>query len=71
MTEGYGEMKVTEIRDIAKTMGIKNTSKLKKADLIRTIQTHEGNQECYGAPWRLECGQEDCSWKRDCRTDNP
>ncbi len=64
-------MKLTEIRDIAKTMGIRNTSKLKKADLIRTIQRHEGNQDCYGAPWRLECSQEDCSWNRDCRTQNP
>ena len=62
-------MKVTEIREIAKTMGIKNTAKMKKTDLIHSIQVHEGNDSCYGAPWRLECGQDDCSWRRDCQSE--
>ncbi|KIH77636.1 Rho termination factor, N-terminal domain [Geoalkalibacter ferrihydriticus] len=60
-------MNVAEIREIAKTMGIKATSKMKKAELIQAIQRHEGNADCYGAPWRLECGQDDCLWRRDCQ----
>jgi transcription termination factor Rho len=59
-------MKVTDIRSIAKEMGIKNTSKMKKNDLIHSIQRTEGNSDCYGISWRHQCGQQDCRWRQDC-----
>jgi hypothetical protein len=39
-------MTVKEIKVIAKKMGI-SASKMKKADLIRTIQMTEGNTPCF------------------------
>ncbi len=64
-------MNVTEIRDRARSAGVKQASKLRKADLIRAIQITEGNQDCYGAGWRFACTQADCCWREDCLTPNP
>jgi len=46
-------------------------AKLRKAELIRAIQQGEGNQECFGAPWRFDCQQTGCCWRQDCLTKNP
>lgn len=63
-------MNVAEIRDIAKSMGIKAVGRMKKKEVIHAIQLHEGNADCYGAPWRLECGENDCLWRRDCQSES-
>jgi hypothetical protein len=39
-------MTVTEIQGIAKKMGLK-VGKMKKADLVLSIQTAEGNTSCF------------------------
>ncbi|MFZ5773052.1 MAG: Rho termination factor N-terminal domain-containing protein [Thermodesulfobacteriota bacterium] len=57
-------MTVTEVRRKAKELGIK-AGNMKKADLIRAIQTAEGNSNCFGQASE-NCVQENCCWKKDC-----
>ncbi|MBW2465794.1 MAG: Rho termination factor N-terminal domain-containing protein [Deltaproteobacteria bacterium] len=58
-------MTVKEIKVIAKKMGIQ-AGKMKKADLIRSIQTTEGNTPCYQTGAADSCGQDICCWRSDC-----
>ncbi len=58
-------MVVKEIKAIAKKMGI-SAGKMKKADLIRTIQQTEGNTPCFQTGNMDTCGQENCCWRSDC-----
>ncbi len=51
---------------MARQQGVKNYSKLKKAELIRTIQTHEGNAPCFQAI--TDCREDDCLWRPDCQS---
>ena len=60
--EGEAHMKMAEIRDRARAMGVR-TGGLKQ-DLIRRIQSAEGNQPCFGT--RTECDQTGCCWREDC-----
>jgi hypothetical protein len=64
-------MKIIEIRNRAKALGLKNVGKIKKGDLIRSIQRAEGNSACFGSPGRFECPQMECCWREDCLTKNP
>lgn len=64
-------MTVGEIREQAKTLGIKQSAKMRKGDLIRAIQNSEGNHGCFGAKWRMECAEEQCCWRGDCQTASP
>ncbi len=57
-------MKMPEVRAKAKAMGIK-PGKMKKADLIRTIQEQEGNFPCFMTA-DGHCDQMDCCWRDDC-----
>jgi len=58
-------MKLAEICTIAKSRGI-NPAKLSKAELIKTIQTKEGNFDCFSTANGGICDQLDCSWRGDC-----
>lgn len=58
-------MKLDQIKEIAKQHDIK-TGKLKKAELVRAIQTAEGNEVCFETGRAAECGQNDCLWRADC-----
>lgn len=58
-------MKITEIKGIAKKKGI-NAGKMKKDELIRSIQKAEGNFDCFGAAFSGDCAQMDCIWREDC-----
>ena len=60
-------MLVKEIKTIAMSLGIK-PGKLKKTDLIKTIQVEEGNFDCFGTAFTSECDQDDCVWRKDCFT---
>ena len=64
-------MKMTEVRERSRSMGIGGAVKLRKGEAIRAIQRAEGNQECFGASWRFDCRQFDCCWRQDCLTKNP
>ncbi len=59
-------MKVDEVREIGRKRGLK-PGKLKKAELIRTIQDAEGNNACYETGKAGECGQDQCLWRDDCK----
>ncbi len=58
-------MKVNDIKEIARRRGI-SPAKLKKTDLVRAIQTNEGNAACFMTGYKEECGQLDCLWREDC-----
>lgn len=58
-------MKMQEIREIAKPLGVR-PGKLSKTDLIRAIQKAEGNNDCFGRGSAQECGQPACLWREDC-----
>jgi len=57
-------MTVKEIRAIAKKMSI-NPGKMKKAELIKTIQEQENNTPCFQTTVS-SCEQVDCCWRTDC-----
>jgi hypothetical protein len=58
-------MKLTEIQRKARTLGIKDTWKYSKKDLIKTIQKKEGNPDCFGTAVTF-CEQMSCCWRPDC-----
>ena len=53
-----------DVQRKAKEMGIK-ASRFKKADLIRKIQTKEGNTPCFQVS-NESCIQGECCWKNEC-----
>lgn len=58
-------MKITEIKALAESRGIK-PGKAKKSELIRSIQKAEGNSNCFASGISDECGQDLCLWRHDC-----
>ncbi len=58
-------MKFNQIRKMAREMGI-NTYRMKKTDIIRSIQRTENSIECYGTDRVTRCREESCLWKSDC-----
>jgi hypothetical protein len=58
-------MKIEEVRSIAKAHHIK-TAHLSKSELIRSIQSDEGNFDCFGTAIGGECDQVNCIWREDC-----
>ena len=58
-------MNMQEIRVLAKDLGIKS-SRMKKAELIQTIQLIEGNFGCFSTAISGECDQVGCLWRDDC-----
>jgi len=61
-------MKMDEIRTIARDMGIK-PGKLNKTDLVRNIQSSEGNYDCFATVTEASaCDQTECLWRGDCFT---
>jgi hypothetical protein len=63
--EGNGVMSIKQIREIAKSKGIK-TGGMKKADIIRSIQRAEGNFDCFGTATMGYCDQHNCLWITSC-----
>lgn len=58
-------MNINDVRKRAKTMGI-DSKGVKKADLIRKIQSAEGNIACFDTG-RQNCDQMACCWRQDCQ----
>ena len=58
-------MALKELKEKAKNLGIKPKIGMKKIDLIRSIQTGEGNFPCFGTAKDF-CDQISCSWRSDC-----
>ena len=59
-------MTLKDIRELARQQGVKNYSKMKKAELIRAVQTQEGNAPCFQAI--SDCRENDCLWRSDCQS---
>ena len=57
-------MNMNDVKKKATILGIK-PGKMRKADLIRTIQLQEGNSACF-QPGMTSCDQNDCCWRSDC-----
>jgi len=64
-------MNVQEIREKAAVFGVQGAARMRKAELVRSIQTAEGNAPCFGAEWRYNCGEIDCCWRDDCMKEKP
>jgi len=58
-------MKIQEIRQIAKGLGLKAGASKSKQDLIRDIQIAEGNAPCFKNI--SDCGIMNCLWRDDCQ----
>lgn len=58
-------MKLEEIKTIAQLHGIK-AGKMKKSELVRSIQRAEGNEQCFEAGKSATCGQHICKWREIC-----
>ncbi|MDA8083758.1 MAG: SAP domain-containing protein [Nitrospiraceae bacterium] len=58
-------MTLKDIKELAKKKGVK-AGKLKKDEIIRSIQRAEGNFDCFGSADSGICSQEDCLWRSDC-----
>ncbi len=57
-------MDMTQIKEKAKQLGIQ-ASKMKKVDLIRAIQSKEGNFPCFETA-KDYCNQLSCAWRNAC-----
>jgi hypothetical protein len=55
-----------EVKKIAAQRGIVS-GKLRKDELIRKIQSSEGNDPCYATGKASVCGQTQCLWRADCK----
>jgi hypothetical protein len=58
-------MKLEEIYSIAESRSI-DPGILSKNELIKSIQTKEGNFDCFGTAYDGVCDQADCRWREDC-----
>ncbi len=58
-------MKMPHVRKIAKQRGL-TVGRLKKFELIRMIQSHEGNRPCYATDVDGVCIERACLWIDDC-----
>jgi len=58
-------MNMKDIKSKAKSMGLE-PGKIKKVELVRTIQRKEGNSSCFQTGVSAQCSQEYCCWREDC-----
>lgn len=61
-------MRMQEVRQRAKELGVQAPARVSKGELIRMIQRQEGNQDCFGASWRHTCPWQACCWREDCHS---
>ena len=57
-------MKMAEIAKKAAKIGL-NSQGMKKVELVRAIQSAEGNTACFDTE-KSGCGQLACCWREDC-----
>lgn len=60
-------MNLQKIRKVASEHGIRG-GKLDKISLVRAIQRHEGNFDCFASAFAGHCDQSGCMWREDCLT---
>ncbi len=59
-------MNLNDVKQLAKDRGLA-PGRMRKAELIRSLQAQEGNPQCYSTNASSGCGQENCLWRSDCR----
>ncbi len=59
-------MNFDRVKEIARERGVK-PGRMKKAELIRMMQSREGSLPCYDTGRIAECGELDCLWRESCR----
>lgn len=59
-------MRLLAIEKKARELGIRDTWKHSKRDLVKLIQKTEGNNVCFATRSRSQCGQLSCCWRVDC-----
>ena len=57
-------MNLTKVKEKAKEIGI-NPKKMRKAQIIQSIQVQENNFPCFGTV-NDYCDQSTCIWREDC-----
>jgi len=57
--------KMSQIREMAKRLCVKTTFGLAKTELVRKVQTAEGNHPCFRTAGNT-CSQTNCLWIEDC-----
>jgi|WetSurMetagenome_2_1015567.scaffolds.fasta_scaffold27022_1 hypothetical protein len=62
---GKDKMNFNELRKMAKRMGV-NTYRVKKPDIVRSIQREENNIQCFGTSRVEHCCEHECLWRNDC-----
>jgi len=58
-------MRLSDIEKKARSLGVKDTWRYSKKELIKSIQRKEGNFDCFGTAGN-SCFQMACCWKEDC-----
>ncbi len=58
-------MNMQELHTIAKSRGVR-PDHMYKIELIRNIQTAEGNFDCFATAKEGRCDQLNCRWREDC-----
>ena len=58
-------MRLSEIEKKAKSIGLKETWRYSKKELVKLIQQKEGNLACFSAS-NGNCDQLVCCWRDDC-----
>jgi len=58
-------VRLIEIEKKARNLGLKDTWKFSKKELIKTIQRKEGSFDCFGTAVNF-CDQSACCWRSDC-----
>jgi len=58
-------MNMQGIREIARDRGFP-PGRLRKIELIRSLQREEGYFDCYARAYAGYCDQTDCLWREDC-----
>ena len=59
-------MNIRKVKEIAQQRDIRVNS-MKKGEIIRAIQSKEGNTACFDSWNAHECSQLDCLWRDDCK----
>lgn len=58
-------MRMGKIKKIAKSLGLKISPQMKKSEVIKAVQTKEGNFDCFGTA-NSYCDQVRCLFREDC-----
>ena len=58
-------MRMSDIEKKSRAVGIKDSWKFSKKELVKAIQKAEGNFDCFGTATNY-CDQMACCWRSDC-----